>query len=69
LNDVFEFFQEYAVSWQGIVAAVLALKVKFIRLLLIKSITYTYSLSVCPRYSVDQVPLPLGAILNGKKEI
>jgi hypothetical protein len=70
LNDVFEIIQVYAMSWLGIVAAALALKVKFISLLLIKSIsTYMYSSSVCTGYSVNQVPLPLGGVLNGKKEI
>jgi hypothetical protein len=59
------FFQVYALSWLG-----MALKLKFIRLLLIKSVsTYTYSSSVCPGYAIDPVPLHLGGVLNGKKEI
>jgi hypothetical protein len=69
-SDVFDFFQVYALYWLGIVAAVLFLKVKFIHLLLVKSLSiYTYSSSVCPDYAIDQVPLPLGGVLKGKKDI
>jgi hypothetical protein len=38
-------------------------------LLIISISTYTYSSSVCTDYSVDEVPLPLDGVLNGKKEI